>query len=175
QFELIGPPTKRVVGHETFSRSGTRETFLLVPSPLRATLSRRQAPQGDQLGGGQVTSASRSDGKGQLQRRQVGLVGDRPGTMILRRPAGSDRTLMSTGHGSHDPRSTRAPRDLGMPDDNDRTSGIADHVPRDAPEEHLSSYFVRSDGLDNTDASEFCDPTIDTQIARVDAMQATDP
>jgi hypothetical protein len=82
---------------------------------------------------------------------------------------------MSTGRGSHDPRSTRAPRDLGMPDDDDRRSGIADHVPRDAPEEHLSSYFVRSDGLDNTDASEFCDPTIDTQIARVDAMQATDP
>jgi len=62
-----------------------------------------------------------------------------------------------------------------MPDDNDRTSGIADHVPRDAPEEHLSSYFVRSDGLDTTSASEFCDPAIDTHIARVDAMQATDP
>jgi hypothetical protein len=77
---------------------------------------------------------------------------------------------MSTGRGSHDPRSTRAPRDLGMPDDNDRTSGMVDHVPGDAPEEHLSSYFVRSDGLDTTDASEFCDSTIDTQIARVDAV-----
>jgi hypothetical protein len=63
-----------------------------------------------------------------------------------------------------------------MPDDDDdRTSGRADHVPGDAPEEHLSSYFVRSDGLDNTSASEFCDPAIDTHIARVDAMQATDP
>jgi hypothetical protein len=81
---------------------------------------------------------------------------------------------MSTGRGSHDPRSTRAPGDIGMPDDNDRTSGIADHVPRDA-EEHPSSYFVRSDGLDTTDASECYDPTIDAQIARVDAMQATDP
>jgi len=61
------------------------------------------------------------------------------------------------------------------PNDNDRTRGIADHVPTGAPEEHLSSYFVRSDGLDTTDASEFCDSTIDTQIARVDAVQVTDP
>jgi len=76
---------------------------------------------------------------------------------------------MSTGRGSHDPRSTRAPRDLGMPDDNDRTSGIADHVPRDAPEELLSSYFVRSDGV-----SSATPPSI-RRIARVDAKPPTHP
>jgi hypothetical protein len=109
QLKLIGPGTKRLVGHHTLSRCGTRETFLLVPNPLRATLSRTRAPQRDQLGGGQVTSASRSDGKGQLQRRQVGLVGDRPGTMILRRAAGPETLLRSTSPATSSAATDRTP------------------------------------------------------------------
>jgi peptide/nickel transport system substrate-binding protein len=35
------------------------------------------------------------------------------------------------------------------------------------------SYFIPRDGLDTTDASEFCDPAIDRQIARADLLQTT--
>jgi peptide/nickel transport system substrate-binding protein len=37
------------------------------------------------------------------------------------------------------------------------------------------SYFIPRDGVDTTDASELCDPAIDTQIARADSLQTTNP
>jgi ABC-type transport system substrate-binding protein/DNA-binding SARP family transcriptional activator len=37
------------------------------------------------------------------------------------------------------------------------------------------SYFVRSDGLDTTDASEFCDPAFDRQVAHAASLQTSDP
>ena len=37
------------------------------------------------------------------------------------------------------------------------------------------SYFSPRDGLDTTDASEFCDPGLDRQIARADSLQTTNP
>jgi peptide/nickel transport system substrate-binding protein len=36
-------------------------------------------------------------------------------------------------------------------------------------------YFVPRDGLDTTDASEFCDPVFDEQVAHAASLQATDP
>jgi YVTN family beta-propeller protein len=37
------------------------------------------------------------------------------------------------------------------------------------------SYFIPRDGLDTSNASEFCDPAIDRQIARADSLQTTNP
>jgi len=37
------------------------------------------------------------------------------------------------------------------------------------------SYFVPRDGLDTTDASEYCNPAFDTQVAHAATLQATDP
>jgi peptide/nickel transport system substrate-binding protein len=37
------------------------------------------------------------------------------------------------------------------------------------------SYFVPRDGLDTTDASEYCNPACDTQVAHAAALQATNP
>ena len=37
------------------------------------------------------------------------------------------------------------------------------------------SYFIPRDGLDTTDASEFCDPAFDKQIARAASLQTSDP
>ena len=37
------------------------------------------------------------------------------------------------------------------------------------------SYFIPHDGLNTTDASEFCDPALDSQITRADNLQASDP
>ena len=37
------------------------------------------------------------------------------------------------------------------------------------------SYFVPSNGLATTDASEFCDPALDKQVARAAVLQTTDP
>ena len=37
------------------------------------------------------------------------------------------------------------------------------------------SYFVPRDGLDTTDASEYCDPRFDKQVARAAALQTIDP
>ena len=37
------------------------------------------------------------------------------------------------------------------------------------------SYFVPRDGLNTTDASEYCDPAFDTQVAHAASLQATDP
>jgi ABC-type transport system substrate-binding protein/DNA-binding SARP family transcriptional activator len=36
-------------------------------------------------------------------------------------------------------------------------------------------YFIPRDGLDTADASEFCDPSLDNQVARANALQTTDP
>jgi ABC-type oligopeptide transport system substrate-binding subunit len=37
------------------------------------------------------------------------------------------------------------------------------------------SYFIPRDGLDTTNASEFCNPAIDRQIAHADSLQTTNP
>ena len=37
------------------------------------------------------------------------------------------------------------------------------------------SYFVPRNGLATTDASEFCDPAFDKQVARAATLQTTDP
>ncbi len=37
------------------------------------------------------------------------------------------------------------------------------------------SYFTPRDGLDTTNASEFCDPALDRQIAHADSLQTTNP
>ena len=37
------------------------------------------------------------------------------------------------------------------------------------------SYFVPRDGLDTTDASEYCNPAFDQQVARAAALQTSDP
>ena len=80
----VRPSTGTDCGRGTSGSGSPHERYLLlVFGPLRATLSASRTPTGDQLGGGQITSASRSDGKGQLQRRLVGLVSDRPATSIL--------------------------------------------------------------------------------------------